>query len=155
MLDELLAMSDERFASLYGSLEDNAKAGLDVPIARMLNSRVATAARRPLPMKLKALRAFLRRERDEDLALDMLRSYFLGPRKALVVDFLDGTGVEHEDGQIGEDDAEPDGTQVAVTVEALLNDHDKEDVRLYLAVARRQWPEIEAIEDALGTVSEA
>lgn len=155
MLQELMDMSDERFAALYGSLEDRTKQALDVPIARMLNSRVPVAARRPLPMKLKALRAYLRRERDDDLALDILRGYFLGPRKQLVIDFLDGTGVAHEDGQVEDDDAEPEATQVAVTVEALLKDHEKDDVRLYLSVARRQWPEIEAIEDALATVSEA
>jgi hypothetical protein len=145
----LTGMSPERLETLYTSLPDGEQAALDVAVARVLNSRVDVARRRPMPMRIKALRAWFQRSRDDDLALDVLRGYLLGPRQQLVTDFLDATGVAHEEGQVEDDDASPDGAKVPEAVQALAAKHDPVDVRLYLEVARRQWPQVPELTAAL------
>lgn len=144
MHELLTAMPLERLQGLYEALPDELARALDAPIAKALNSRPQTVAKRPVVMRMKALSAWLRRTRDDTLAGELLRTYLLGPRKELVVDFLDATGVEHEDGEI-EGDGAPDEARVPDALEALLADHDPGDVALYLEVATRQWPDSEAV----------
>lgn len=137
-------MSDERLAEIYQALPDPVRQALDSPIASALNSRPSSVRKRPEALKLKALRSYFRKKRDEDLALDLLRAYLLGPRKELVTDFLDATGVKHEDGQI-EGDESPDPAKVAEALTAARKTHGDEDVELYLAIARMQWPDLEEL----------
>ena len=144
----LTDMPIERLTALYTALPEETVMALASPIAQALNSRPTVAARRPEAMRVKALRAFLIKRRDDDLAAEILRAYFLGPRVELVKAFLDGTGVEHEDGTVEDEDAEPDASKVAATVKTLLAGHEAEDVHLYLEVARRQWPDNEALTKA-------
>ena len=148
MLDLVLALPADRFANLYGALPPELSAALDGPIARMLNSRVPSVRRQPQALRARALRAWIVRQRDEDVAGDLLRAYFLGPRLPLVTSFLDATGVKHEKGQITDDESEPDAAKVPAAVEALLKEYDAEDVQLYLAVAAQQWPENAGVRDA-------
>lgn len=138
----------ERLGELYRALPDPLRQALDAPVARVLNARVPSVRRHPEALKVKALRAWLARERDDALAGEILRAYLLGPRKRLVMDFLDATGVKHEDGQVG-DDADPAADKVPGAVEKLLAAHAREDVRLYLGVAALQWPGNAAVREAL------
>ena len=147
---QLLAdLPADRFAALYASLPDEMRQALDAPVARVLNTRLPSVRRQPAALKVRALRAWLARERDEALAGEMLRSYFLGPRKDLVVAFLDATGVKHTDGQV-EGDTQPDPAKVPDAIAALRKAHDPQDVQLYMRIATVQWPEDEAIREAAG-----
>lgn len=148
MLELVLDMSLERLQAIVEELPGPVRQALDGAAAQALNSRPQTIHKRPLPMRIKALRSTLTRKRDEDLAGDILRTYLLGPRKELVSAFLDATGVPHEDGQI-EDDSEPAADKVPGAVEQLVKDHDRDDVVLYLEIAAFQWPENEAVRAAL------
>lgn len=144
----LTELSPERLAGLYAALPEQVRRALDVPIARALNSRPASVGKRPEALRVKALRSYLVRTRDDEVAGDLLRAYLLGPRADLVKGFLDATGVAHEDGQV-EGDAEPAPDKVGPAVEALLGTHEREDVHLYLQVARVQWPDNQGVADAL------
>lgn len=148
MLKLLTEMSPDRLTELYESLEERAQRALDDPISKALNSRPQTIAKRPLAMRMKALRAHLLRTRDDDLAGELIRAYLLGARKELITDFLDGVGIEHEEGTVEGDDA-PDEAKVGPTVEKLLEKHAPADVELYLEVAVLQWPESKAVAEAL------
>ena len=139
----------DRLGALYESLERPAQQILDGAIGKALNSRPQKVAKRPLEMRMKALRSWLLRTRDDELAGELLRAYLLGPRKELVTSFLDATGVPHEDGTVEEEDAKPDEAKVAEAVKGLLKDHHEGDVRLYLEIAVRQWPESEGLKTAL------
>ena len=147
MHELLTAMPLDRLQGLYEALPEELSRALDAPIAKALNSRPQTVAKRPVAMRMKALAALLRRTRDDTLAGELLRAYLLGPRKELVVDFLDATGVSHKDGEI--DEGEPDPEKVPEAMESVLADHDAGDVALYLEVATRQWPAHEAVAAAL------
>jgi len=134
----------ERLGAIYASLPDGARAALAGSLAQVLHARPQKVPRLPMEMQVKALRACLKRTRNDELAQELLGAYFLGPRKDLVVRFLDATGVEHEDGQV-EGDAAPDEGRVESAVKTLLDEHDTEDVLLYLRIARHQWPKSEAV----------
>jgi len=151
MYQLVASLPPERFAALYAALPAEARSALDAPVARVLNARVPSVRRLPEALKVKALRAWLAREKDEALAGEMLRAYFLGPRKPLVLSFLDATGVKHEDGQVT-DDAQPDAAKVPEAVKSLLTGHERADVALYLRIAALQWPGNEAVRQALATV---
>jgi hypothetical protein len=146
--DLLIALPPERFATLYRSLDPPLARALDGAIAQVLHSRVQTVAKQPEAIRVKALRNWISRQKDDAVAGDLLRAYFLGPRKPLVIQFLDATGTEHEEGQVTEE-GRPDPAQVPDAVKALLADHDRDDVRLYLQIAARQWPEVPALAEAL------
>jgi hypothetical protein len=147
MLELLLALPPERFLAVYTALPEEVSQALDGAIARMLNSRVGSVRRQPVALRARALRAFLARFRDEAVAADLLRAYFLGPRLPLVTAFLDATGVPHEQGQIG-DDARPDAAKIPDAVVALNAAHDPGDVQLYLAIAAMQWPDVPELKAA-------
>ncbi len=148
MLKLLTEMSPERLTELYESLEERAQRALDGPIAKALNSRPQTVAKRPLSLRMKALRAHLLRSRDDDLAGELIRAYLLGPKKQVVTDFLDGVGLEHEDGTV-EGDGEPDESKVKPTLDAMVEKHNPADVGLYLEIAVLQWPDSKAIAETL------
>jgi len=150
MLKLLLALTPERFGAIYLALPAELARALDGAIATMLHARPAMVQRQPAAVRVKALRAFLMRTRDEALAGDLLRAYFLGPRLPLVVQFLDATGVKHEKGQVGED-GKPDPAKVPEAIAALNAAHDPQDVQLYLVIAAMQWPEVAEIKAAMAT----
>jgi len=148
MHDLLIALPPERFANLYRSLDPPLARALDGAIAQVLHARVQSVAKQPEAIRVKALRNWIVRQKDDAVAGDLLRAYFLGPRKPLVVQFLDATGTEHEDGQVT-DEGQPDPAKVDEAVKALLAAHDREDVRLYLQIAARQWADVPAVAKAL------
>lgn len=150
MYQLLAELPPERFTAFYDALPEEMRQALDAPVARVLNARLPSVRRQPAALKARALRAWLAKERDEALPGEMLRSYFLGPRKDLVVAFLDATGVKHKEGQI-EDDSKPDAAKVADAIAAMRKAHDAHDVRLYLRIAAVQWPEDETIRKAAET----
>ena len=148
MHDLLIALPPERFANLYRSLDPPLARALDGAIAQVLHARVQSVAKQPEAIRVKALRHWIGRQKDDAVAGDLLRAYFLGPRKPLVIQFLDATGTPHEEGQVT-DEGKPDAAKVPDAVKALLADHDRDDVRLYLQIAARQWPEVPALGEAL------
>lgn len=151
----LTDMSIERLTRLYEALPAPLARALDGPIGAALNSRPASVLRHPPALRVKALRNWILRRRDEVLAGDLLRAYLLGPRKGLVMAFLDATGVAHEDGQLKDDGALPAEERVGPAVEALLGAHDRDDVHLYLGVAAVQWPGSAAVRAALAASAPA
>ncbi|MGQ0554205.1 MAG: hypothetical protein ACT4PU_13410 [Planctomycetota bacterium] len=136
----LINLPLDRFAVLYEALPAELSAAFDGAVARMLNCRLPSVRRQPPALRAKALRLWIQRQRDDAVAGDLLRAYFLGPRKALVVEFLDSAGVQHEDGQVGPE-GQPDDARVADAVQTLLAAHERSDVLLYLQIAQQQWPE--------------
>ena len=66
-----------------------------------------------------------------------------------MTDFLDATGVQHEDGMIEDvDGSPPDEAKIPDAVKELDAKHDAQDVSLYLAMCVEMWPEIAGIAKA-------
>jgi hypothetical protein len=138
----------ERLQTIYEALPQEVRSALDSPIAKALNSRPSSLVRRNVAYKVRGLRAFLVKQRDDALAQDIVRSYLLGPRKDMVTAFLEATGVAHEDGQVEDEEAVPEGAKVSAAIEGLMADYDKDDVALYLTVATAQWPDVTELAEA-------
>ena len=58
------------------------------------------------------------------------------------------TGVEHEDGMIGNvEEDQPEGDKIAAAVDVLDGKFDPEDVTLYLSICAEQWPQVTEIQE--------
>ena len=84
-----------------------------------------------------------------ELCYELFGTYLMTSSKELITDFLDGTGVEHEDGMIqNRDEHKPDPAKLDVTLTDLDAKYKPADVTLYLAMAAEQWGNVPEIESA-------
>lgn len=75
----------------------------------------------------------LGKKANEDLALEILQSWLLKSRQAMILEFLASLGIEHDGAGIIEGSpSEPAEATVLSAVEKLRASHDREDVLLYL-----------------------
>ena len=100
VVDELRRMSDERFQALYETLAQNGFGPLDGEVAKALKFRPQAIRKLPIAQRAKRARALLLRANNAELAYELFGSYLMKTCKELITDFLDATGVEHEDGMI-------------------------------------------------------
>jgi len=145
VLEHMKGMSPERFLSIYQSLERQGFGPLDGDVARALRFR--PQAIRKLPMEQRARRAkmIIESTKNVNLAYELIGGYLMKTCKALVVGFLDATGVKHEDGMIEDiDGAKPAADKIAGAVADLDKNFAKEDVTLYLVLCAEQWPDVDA-----------
>jgi hypothetical protein len=92
----------------------------------------------------------LGRPRNADLAIEILQVWTLGRNEAMVCAFLDGLGITHDGkGLIDEVPAEPAEDKVVAAVEALVAEHRRVDVFIYLqlfsAMDEGKWPVLRGI----------
>jgi len=149
VLQQLKAISPERFVAIYESLAQQGYGPLDGEVAKALKFR--PHAIRTLPMVQRARRAkqILETGRNTEMAYEILGAYLIKNHRELVTGFLERTGVKHDQGMI--EDVEhnrPEVAKLAAAVAELDQKHDRHDVTLYLAIAAEQWPEVKEL-DAL------
>jgi hypothetical protein len=147
ILEQLQAFDDQRFLELYTSLVQRGFGPLDGEVARAMKFRPHAIVKLPLPQRAKKARQLLLQGRNSELAYELFGSYLLSKSKDLVTDFLDATGVSHEDGLV-EDTEEnlPDAERVEAAVTTLDAKYPPEDVTLYLCLSSQTWPEIAEFE---------
>lgn len=148
VIQQLEGMSPERFLAIYEALGRDGFGPLDDKVAAALKFRPVAIRKLSMEKRAHTARALLLRGRETELCYELFGSYLIATAKGLVTDFLDGTGVAHNDGMIDDvDTARPDPAKVAETVQALDAKYDPADVTLYLTIAAEQWagvPEVEA-----------
>jgi hypothetical protein len=80
--------------------------------------------------------------------------YHLADQRALMGRFLDGLGIEHENGLIKEDSAKPEAARLAPAAADLAREFPADDVRLYLTTLLCQdpdtWGDLDEIVKGLG-----
>lgn len=146
-LQVLSSMSDERFLSIYESLLNEGYGPLDGEVAKTLKFRPHAIKKLALPQRAKHAKRLIERSSSSELAYELLGGYLMDKAPKLVTDFLDATGVEHDEGMIEDTGNQvPDTGKLAEVVEQLDKDHDPEDVTLYLALSTVTWPELEALQ---------
>lgn len=143
ILEQLQAFDEDRFLELYQTLLRQGFGPLDGEVARAMKFRPHAIVKLPLPQRAKKARQILLQSRNAELAYELFGSYLLAKSKELVTDFLDATGVQHEDGLV-EDTAEnvPAGDRVEEAVRTLDAKYPPEDVTLYLCLSSQTWPEV-------------
>lgn len=114
-----------------------------------LKSRPAFLLKQPFDKQVSAVRRALSRVAANPLADETLAMYFLEVRKDLLTEWLDGVGLEHEEGSLLEDaPSEPDAERLQTAIEkfrAADDDPDRELLlRAFAAQSAIQWPGLEA-----------
>jgi hypothetical protein len=147
VLEELKRLSDERFFSIYEALVQQGFGPLDGEVARSLKFRPQAIRKLPMEKRARQARKLLSTGSRSELAYELFGSYLVRTQKELVCDFLDQTGVPHEDGMIDNvADATPDPEKVPEAITALDEKFATEDVTLYLALGVEMWPDCEILE---------
>ncbi len=147
VIEELKEMSDERFLEIYTALENQGYGPLDGEVARALKFRPHAIKKLPMVQRAKRARLLLERGANAELCYELFGGYLMKERRALVTDFLDATGVAHEDGML-ENTAEskPDSAKLSEAITQLDASYDAADVTLYLSMCAEQWPQVPEIE---------
>ncbi|HJO26579.1 MAG: hypothetical protein CMK00_00235 [Planctomycetes bacterium] len=149
VIEQLKGMDAARFLHIYSALENQGFGPLDGEVAKALRFRPHAIRKLPMEKRAQKARSILEGRSQAELAYELFGGYLMKTCKSLVTEFLDGTGVAHDDGMIENlQDGGPDPAKVAETIAALDEAHDTEDVTLYLSLCAEQWPQVAEIQDA-------
>lgn len=149
VLDQLRALSEERFLKMYEALSQQGFGPLDGEVAKALKFRPQAIRKLPMAQRAKKARSLLIARSNGEMAYEVFGTYLLKDHRELVTGFLDGTGVRHENGMIEDLDGNPPDEKKLDAALALLDKKfAPEDVTLYLAMCAEQWPSVKRL-DAL------
>jgi hypothetical protein len=114
-----------------------------------MKARPVYLQRQPFAKRAEAVRRALSRVAANPVASEILAVYFLECRKELLVEWLDGVGLEHEDGTLQADEPPPPADDLLrKAVDQFLSADGDPDRRLLLAAFAAQdaitWPVLEA-----------
>ena len=150
------AMSPERAVAVMGGLSENApqmfKQALAVASASM-NARPAYLQRQPFEKQVAAVRRALSRVAANGVAEEILAVYFLECRKALLVEWLDLLGIEHDEGILEADSpVAPGKAELEKARNTFCGVGDDGDRTLLLNAFAAQsaidWPDLDALLDS-------
>lgn len=146
ILDAIKSMSDERFLAIYEALSEQGFGPLDGEVARAMKFRPHAIRKLPIDKRAKKAKTILVAGGRAELAYELCGGYLLRTHEELMPDFLDATGVPHENGMI-EDTSEslPDVEKLDEALKTLDEKYPSEDVTLYLCICAMQWPEVERL----------
>ncbi len=146
VIQQLKGMSDERFLHIYDTLSQDGFGPLDGEVAKALKFRPHAIKRLAMAKRAGRARLILQAESNAELAYELFGSYLMSSCKEIITDFLDATGVEHEEGMINDPTSDrPDPSKVADAVAELDKKHSPEDVTLYLSMCAEQWSGIDEV----------
>ncbi|MDP6540582.1 MAG: hypothetical protein QF410_13655 [Planctomycetota bacterium] len=147
-------MTPERAVSLMAQLEEASPAVYNQAVAAasaVMKARPKFILKLPAAKRAQMVRRALARVAATPLAEEVLASYFLEVRKALLVEWLDQLGLEHDEGALKTDRPEcPPEADVEKAVGAFraAGGDDRDDRELLLAAFAAQsaidWPSLEA-----------
>lgn len=148
VIEQLKAMDEDRFLTIYQALENQGFGPLDSEVAKVMKFRPHAIRKLPMVQRARRAKRILEGTANAELAYELFGSYLIKDHKELVTGFLDLTGVEHEDGMIQSvAEQTPAGDKVAAAVSELDGKHDPGDVTLYLSLCAEQWPGVSEIQE--------
>lgn len=147
VVEQLQHLSEANFLEIYQSLQQQGFGPLDHEVAKSLNFRPQAVRNLPLPQRAKRARQLLISKRNAELCYELFGSYLIKDHRELVTDFLDATGVKHEQGMV--EDLEhnvPAADKLEAALAQLDAKYSPADVTLYLSMCADQWPQVPALE---------
>lgn len=136
------AVSPELGRTLFQNLRDDhrdAYKGVLVSLAAKRRLRPVFLQRKPVPQQIDWLYKTCQLRPVNDLAENTLQVWLLKSQKAMLVQFLDQLGVEHDENGTVEDLPETlDDKKLQAAIDSLLKDFPAEPVSLYLNVFQLQ-----------------
>ncbi len=146
ILEELKHQSEERFLAIYEALAQQGFGPLDLEVAKSLKFRPQAIRKLPMEKRARVARRILTSSANAEQCYQLFGTYLVQTKKDLVTDFLDATGIEHEDGMIEDVDAgDPEAEKVREAVRVLDEKFEPADVTLYLALGTEMWPDCEVL----------
>jgi hypothetical protein len=149
------AMSPEQARGLLGALQEKAPLAWAQALgltAGALKARPVFLQRQPADRRAELVRKALARVSADPIAEEMLAVYFIECRKDLLVDWLDRLGVEHEDGTLAGEPAEPSEKKLREAVEGFRKQASADDgadrellLRAFAAQSSIDWPKLDAL----------
>jgi len=86
---------------------------------------------------------------NEELSLEVLQNWLLGPQRQMLSDFLEACGIEHQEGLIDDIPAQPPREKVDAAVDAIAAKYSPVAVKTYLQlfqpVGAGAWPDLDAL----------
>ena len=114
--------------------------------------RPAYLKRQPRSHQHEMMVATLARPAMEVVAGNLLRVWLLKKHKQMLIDFLDGLGIAHEEGVVEQLPPMMDDAKVRAAVDGLLAKHPPEAVAVYLHAFNKmnevEWPNLKAMLDS-------
>jgi hypothetical protein len=148
VLDQLKAMSPERFLAIYTSLDQHGFGPLDGEVAKSLRFRPQAIRKLPMATRAKRAKQILESSGNAEATYELIGGYLLKNCKELVTGFLDSTGVPHDNGMIEDTEAsKPKRDKIKSTVAELDKKFEPADVTLYLAICAEQWPDVKELQE--------
>lgn len=149
VIEQLRLLSDERFLSIYEALVRDGFGPLDGEVAKALKFRPQAIVKIPMAKRAQRARRILDGEANAEMCYELFGTYLFTKHKQLVLDFLDGVGVEHDKGMISNvTEALPDPAKLSGALTELDQKYKAEDVTLYLSLCSEQWPSVPEVEAA-------
>lgn len=146
-IDFLATLDDARFLGIYEALSEQGFGPLDHEVAKAMKFRPHAIRKLPMPQRAKKARTILTGTRNAEMCYELLGSYLMKAHKELIIEFLDATGVDHEDGLIEGENIVPDDAKLDAAIEALDAKHPADEVTMYLALSAQTWPEVPRFEE--------
>ena len=149
VLQQLDQMTGEQFLAIYEALSDRGFGPLDANVATALKFRPHAIRKLPLVQRAKKAKSLILSSSDAETAYELFGSFLVKHHKELITDFLDATGVPHEEGMIEDlHAAVPDGEKLESALSALDEKFERDHVTIYLSMCSQQWPESESVCEA-------
>ncbi len=141
------SLSEERFLEIYQSLEQKGFGPLDGEVAQALKFRPQAIRKLPMQQRARRAKSLLERGGLAELCYELFGAYLMKNAKQLVLDFLDKTGVKHEEGMVEDLDSNlPDADKIEGVIAELDKTYDPRDVSMYLSICAEQWPQSEPLQ---------
>lgn len=138
----------EFFESLHEANKAAYKGCMQVTASRR-RLRTVFLERKPRAERHQWMASVLALAPNEDLSLEVLQNWLLGPHRAILTDFLDACGIAHENGLIDDIPAQPEREKVDAAVDAIAAKHPPLAVKIYLHLFQPQgaeaWPDLDAL----------
>lgn len=146
------SMTPERAIEMMRKLKEGSPAMFRQAVdaaAVSIKARPVWMRRQPFEKRSEVIRRALARVAANAVADEVLAIYFLECRRELLVEWLDGVGLKHDDGTL-EDDApeQPKAAALESAIEKFLGASDDADrdllLRAFAAQAAIEWPDLDA-----------
>ena len=150
------SMSPEKCEALFAKIAEESPETVQqtvIAAAAALKFRPKYLLKQPLPKRLATVRRALARVNSSQLAEEVLAVYFLKCRLELLTEWLDLTGLAHEDGILTDDEiVSPEASELTkkvVEFRAASDDDDRELLlQTFSAQAAIDWPALDALLEA-------
>ncbi|MEN9576804.1 MAG: hypothetical protein RL514_4659 [Verrucomicrobiota bacterium] len=118
-------------------------------VANVRKVRAVFLDKQPRQERHLGMVAYLSRPGMEVAASTMLRGWLFKSHKSLLADFLDGTGIPHQDGVVDDLPESVDDAKLTTAVEAVLAKHPADVVKVYLhsfnTMNESKWQNLDAL----------